>query len=130
MSIHFTLVLNMDWIANTEIGLDPINSVINRLRCIIFTYAFSPLCLVWVRAPLWPHVRQAFTCVLKILICCIIFSHHKNQIVLASESLFQKGIKYQNMTCNRQVPPQTCKLSNLGSFSDLCYCLISMAMLY
>ena len=24
---------NMDWIANTEIGLDPSNSVIKRLRC-------------------------------------------------------------------------------------------------
>ena len=24
---------NMDWIANMEIGLDPINSVIKRLRC-------------------------------------------------------------------------------------------------
>ena len=25
---------NTDWIANTEIGLDPSNSVIKRLRCI------------------------------------------------------------------------------------------------
>ena len=32
MSIHFTLVIT-DWIANTEIGLDPNNSVIKRLRC-------------------------------------------------------------------------------------------------
>ena len=35
ITIHFTLVIiiNTVWIANTEIGLDPNNSVIKRLRC-------------------------------------------------------------------------------------------------
>ena len=36
IAIHFTLVAryNTVWIANTEIGLDPNNSVIKRLWCI------------------------------------------------------------------------------------------------
>ena len=34
LSIHFTVINNTDWIANTEIGLDTNNSNIMRLRCI------------------------------------------------------------------------------------------------
>ena len=33
---------NMDWIANTEIGLDPNNSVIKRLRCTSFILQALP----------------------------------------------------------------------------------------
>ena len=32
---------NMIWIANTEIGLDPNNSVIKRLWCILLTMSFK-----------------------------------------------------------------------------------------
>ena len=31
---------------------------------------FSPLCLVWVQAPLWPHVRQAKFC---LRVCQVVF---------------------------------------------------------
>ena len=31
-----------------------------RLRALFLNHSIiSPLCLLWVRAPLWPHVRQA-----------------------------------------------------------------------
>ena len=34
-----------------------------RLRALFLNYSIiSPLCLVWVRASLWPHVRQAKFC--------------------------------------------------------------------
>ena len=37
--------------------------VAERLRALFLNHSIiSPLCLVWVRAPLWPHVRQAKFC--------------------------------------------------------------------
>ena len=34
--------------------------VAERLRALFFKHSIiSPLCLMWVRAPFWPHVRQA-----------------------------------------------------------------------
>ena len=38
-------------------------AVAERLRALFLNHSIiSPLCLVWVRAPLWPHVRQAKFC--------------------------------------------------------------------
>ena len=38
-------------------------SVAERLRVLFLNHSIiSPLCLVWARAPLWPHVRQAKFC--------------------------------------------------------------------
>ena len=38
----------------------PAEPVAERLRVLFLNHSIiSPLCLVWVRAPLWPHVRQA-----------------------------------------------------------------------
>ena len=45
--------------------------VAERLRTLFLNHStISPLCLVWVRAPLWPHVRQANFC---LQVCQLVF---------------------------------------------------------
>ena len=42
-----------------------------RLRALLLNHSIiSPLCLVWVRAPLWPHVRQQKFC---LRVCQVVF---------------------------------------------------------
>ena len=46
-------------------------SVAERLRALFLNHStISPLCLVWVRAPHWPHVRQAKFC---LRVCHVVF---------------------------------------------------------
>ena len=46
-------------------------TVAERLRAPFLNHSIiSPLCLVWVRAPLWPHVRQAKFC---LRVCQVFF---------------------------------------------------------
>ena len=50
--------------------------VAERLRALSLNHSIiSPLCLVWVRAPLWPHVRQAKFC-LRVCQVVLPFSPH------------------------------------------------------
>ena len=45
--------------------------VVERLRALFLNHPIiSPLCLMWVRAPLWPHVRQAKFC---LRVCQVVF---------------------------------------------------------
>ena len=45
--------------------------VAERLRALFLNHSIiSSLCLVWVRAPLWPHVRQAKFC---LRVCQVVF---------------------------------------------------------
>ena len=45
--------------------------VAERFRALFLNHSIiSPLCLVWVRAPLWPHVRQAKFC---LRVCQVVF---------------------------------------------------------
>ena len=45
--------------------------VAERLRALFLNHSIiSPLCLVWIRAPLWPHVRQAKFC---LRVCQVVF---------------------------------------------------------
>ena len=45
--------------------------VAERLRALFLNHSIiSPLWLVWVRAPLWPHVRQAKFC---LRVCQVVF---------------------------------------------------------
>ena len=42
-----------------------------RLRALLLNHSIiSPLCLVWVRAPLWPHMRDAKFC---LRVCQVVF---------------------------------------------------------
>ena len=46
--------------------------VAEQLRALFLNHSIiSPLCLVWDRAPLWPHVRQAKFC---LTVCQVFFS--------------------------------------------------------
>ena len=47
-------------------------SVDERLRALFFNHTIiSLLCLVWVRAPQWPHVRQAKFCLRECQVVCL-----------------------------------------------------------
>ena len=51
--------------------------VAERLRAPSLNHSFiSPLCLVWVRTPLWPHVRQAKFCLRMCQVVFLLFSPH------------------------------------------------------
>ena len=54
------------------IGRKALNRIVaERLRALFLNHSIiSPLCLVWVRAPLWPHVRQAKFC---LRMCQVVF---------------------------------------------------------
>ena len=45
--------------------------MVERLRALFLNHLIiSPLCLMWVRAPIWPHVRQAKFC---LRVCQVVF---------------------------------------------------------
>ena len=64
---------NMYWIANTEIGLDPNNSVIKRLWCIANLQASSSLnCLIlsWLWVGAWLRIYHTSLYLLGAWSCC------------------------------------------------------------
>ena len=64
-----TLISEIRWDVQVIFVLS--TPVAERLRALFLNHSIiSPLCLVWVRAPLWPHVRQAKFC---LLMCQVVF---------------------------------------------------------
>ena len=54
------LILSNDYVSLNE-SLEQLN-ILSFYQSVFLNKAISPLCLVWVRAPLWPLVRQAKFC--------------------------------------------------------------------